>query len=153
MLRKKLGDDPFFQSLRDYLSDQDLSYSYAKTDDLKSIIQESSGEDVTEFFDDWIYGEGYPSYQINWSHNSQGNVDFEVSQLQSHPSVDFFEGPVTLKLIGSNSEESLINFVLTQNDQSFSFPISFDVESIEFDPFNDIILIKYLSWSLTKFFK
>ena len=56
MLRKKLGDDFFFQSLRDYLSDEDLSYSYAKTDDLKSIIEESTTEDVTEFFDDWIYG-------------------------------------------------------------------------------------------------
>ena len=46
---------------------------------------------------------------------------------------------ITIKLIGSENEESLINFVLTQNDQSFSFPVSFDVESIEFDPFNDII--------------
>ena len=69
MLRKKLGDEPFFQSLRDYLSDEDLSYSYAKTDDLKSTIEESTEEDVTEFFGDWIYGEGYPSYQISWSHN------------------------------------------------------------------------------------
>ena len=33
----------------------------------------------------------------------------------------------------------MINFVFTQNNQSFSFPVSFDVESIEFDPFNDII--------------
>ena len=39
MLRKKLGDEPFFQSLRDYLSDEVLSYSYAKTEDLKSIIE------------------------------------------------------------------------------------------------------------------
>jgi len=139
MLRKKLGDEPFFQSLRDYLSDEDLSYSYAKTDDLKSIIEESTAEDITEFFNDWIYGEGYPSYQINWSHNSQGNLNLEVSQSQSHSSVDFFEGPITLKLIGSENQESLINFILTQDDQFFSFPVSFDVESIEFDPFNDII--------------
>ena len=77
--------------MRDYLSDEDLSYSYAKTDDLKSIIEESTAEDVTEFFNDWIYGEGYPSYEINWSHNSQGNLNLEVSQSQSHSSVDFFE--------------------------------------------------------------
>ena len=125
MLRKKLGDEPFFQSLRDYLSDEDLSYSYAKTDDLKSTIEESTEEDVTEFFGDWIYGEGYPSYQISWSHNSQGNLNLEVSQSQSHSSVDFFEGPITLKLIGSDNEESLINFILTQDDQFFSFPVSF----------------------------
>ena len=69
---------------------------------MKSIIEESTEEDVTEFFDDWIYGEGYPSYQINWSHNSQkGNLNLEVSQSQSHSSVDFFEGPITVKLIGS----------------------------------------------------
>ena len=42
-------------------------------------------------------------------------------------------------ITGSENEESFINFVLTQNNQSFSFPVSFDVESIEFDPFNDII--------------
>ena len=33
----------------------------------------------------------------------------------------------------------LINFILTEDDQFFSFPVSFDVESIEFDPFKDII--------------
>ena len=32
MLRKKLGDDVFFQSLRNYLVDPDHAYGYAKTE-------------------------------------------------------------------------------------------------------------------------
>ena len=50
MLRKKLGDTNFFQALQDYLSTPEHAYDYAKTEDFISIVETSSGEDLTEFF-------------------------------------------------------------------------------------------------------
>src|SRR5690606_18870975 len=99
MLRKKLGDAVFFQGLKDYLADPELAYGYAKTEDLIRIMEDASGVDLNEFFDDWIYEEGYPQYTIRWNQtNGASNMIVTISQTQSHPSVSFFEVPVPLRI-------------------------------------------------------
>ncbi|MCB0464960.1 MAG: M1 family metallopeptidase, partial [Aequorivita sp.] len=72
MLRKKLGDAVFFQGLKDYLDDPALAYGYAKTPDLIRNMENASGEDLSEFFNDWIYGQGYPRYTIFWNQLTSG---------------------------------------------------------------------------------
>ena len=61
MLRKKLGDDDFYQGVKNYLSHPDLAFNYAKTEDFIPIMEAQSGEDLTEFFSDWLYNQGYLS--------------------------------------------------------------------------------------------
>ena len=67
MLRKKVGDDDFYQGMQDYLSDTNLAFDYAKTPDYVAKMETASGTDLTEFFSDWVYNQGYPSYTINSS--------------------------------------------------------------------------------------
>ncbi|RYG07004.1 MAG: M1 family peptidase, partial [Chitinophagaceae bacterium] len=64
MLRWKLGDTAFFQGLKNYLADANLAYGYAETNHLKLHLETVSGQSLTEFFNDWLYGQGYPSYQV-----------------------------------------------------------------------------------------
>ncbi len=140
MLRKKLGDAVFFQGLKDYLADPELAYGYAKTEDLIRNMEDASGEDLNEFFDDWIYGQGHPRYTIQWNQaNGQANLNLKISQTQSHPSVSFFEVPVPLRLIGTQGE--MLDIVLnnTVNDQMFQPAVGFTVQSVQFDPEKDII--------------
>src|SRR5690554_6267362 len=47
MLRKKLGDDNFFQGMQNYLNHPDLAYGYAKTEDYKEVMETASGQDLT----------------------------------------------------------------------------------------------------------
>ncbi|MDP2687190.1 MAG: M1 family aminopeptidase [Aequorivita sp.] len=140
MLRKKLGDAVFFQGLKDYLADPALAYGYAKTEDLIRIMEDASGEDLNEFFDDWIYGQGHPRYTIQWNQaNGPANLNLKISQTQSHPSVSFFEVPVPLRLIGTQGETLDIVLNNTVNDQTFQPAIGFTVQSVQFDPEKDII--------------
>lgn len=140
MLRKKLGDPVFFQGLKDYLADPALAYGYAKTEDLIRIMENASGEDLNEFFDDWIYGQGHPRYTIQWNQaNGQANLNLKISQTQSHPSVSFFEVPVPLRLIGTQGETLDIVLNNTVNDQTFQPAVGFTVQSVQFDPEKDII--------------
>ena len=104
MLRKELDDTLFFESLQNYLVDPDFSYGYATSDEFIASVEESTQEDLTEFFNDWLYGEGYPTYTIEWSQPSENLARFVINQTQSHSSVDFFESKVTLKLNGTNGE-------------------------------------------------
>ncbi|MDG5490579.1 M1 family aminopeptidase [Psychroserpens sp. SPM9] len=139
MLRKKLGDAPFFQALQDYLASETLAFDYAKTEDFIAITETSSGEDLTEFFSDWLYNEGYPSYTVEWHQPAANEVSITLSQTQSHPSVSFFEAPVPLRLIGTLGQEQNIVLDHTQNQESFLETIDFTVNSIVFDPESDLI--------------
>ena len=139
MLRKKLGDDNFFYGMKQYLSDSDFAFSYAKTEDFKSKMEVSSGVSLTDFFNDWIYNQGYPSYQIEWSLPSSQVIQFKLNQLQSHPSVSFFELPVKVRIYGTNGEiqDEILNH--TFDGELFDRNVSFNVASVEFDPEADLI--------------
>ena len=139
MLRKVLDDTLFFQSLQNYLADPDFSYGYAKSDEFIASIEQTSQVDLTEFFNDWLYGEGYPSYNIEWSQPAANLVRIVVNQTQSHESVDFFESKVTLKLNGTNGETLDIILDHNYNGQEFYETVLFEISDVEFDPYYDII--------------
>lgn len=139
MLRKKLGDTDFFQGMKDYLADTNFAYDYAKTEDYKTKMETASGVNLTEFFDDWIYNQGYPSYIVEWSLPSTNMISFKLNQIQSHPSVSFFEAPVTLRIHGTGGEmqDEVLNHTI--DGETFDRSVTFDVASVEFDPESDLI--------------
>jgi hypothetical protein len=98
-----VGDSAFYAGCQNFLNDPSLRFSFAKTADLKSHMEASCGCNLTDFFDQWVFGQGYPSYQIIW--NQVGDsVVFNVSQSQSHSSVSLFTTPMPLQVIDSNGQ-------------------------------------------------
>ncbi len=132
MLRWKLGDDSFFQSVRNYLADSSLAFGYAHTEDLKRHFELESGENLDDFFEDWFYGEGFPSYQVEWS-NMGDRVRIKLNQTTSHPSVDFFEIPIPVRVSGANVD-SLLSLHPSFQGQEFDIELPFEVERLEIDP-------------------
>ncbi|WP_121667965.1 M1 family aminopeptidase [Mesonia aquimarina] len=139
MLREKLGDQDFFQGLRNYLTNPSLSYAYAKTENLKDELESQSGLNLTEFFQDWVYSEGYPSYDVTYQQDQSNLISITLNQSQSHNSVDFFEANVPVKLIGTNGEEMEYVFENTQNGEVFQENPGFEVAALEINPDFDII--------------
>lgn len=132
MLRWQLGDDDFFQGLRNYIQDPQLADNYARTADLKRHLEEVSGKSLTVFFDQWYEKEGYPSYDINWSQTGD-NVQVKVNQTTSHPSVGFFEIPIPVQLIG-NDIDTIVRLEPFLNGQVFDVLVEFPVTDLVFDP-------------------
>lgn len=139
MLRKKMGDDNFYQGLRNFLAHPDLAFNYAKTSDFIPIMEAASGLDLTEFFNDWLYNQGYPSFTVLWNQPNSNQIQINLSQSTSHSSVDFFETDVTLQLLGSQGEVQEITLSHTGQNQEFVESVNFDVVSVIFDPNADII--------------
>lgn len=139
MLRFKLGDANFFQGVKNYLNDPALAYNYAKTPDLQAHLESVSGINLTEFFSDWVYNQGYPSYTIVATNYASGQVQIAINQTQSHPSVSFFEMPVPIRFIGSLGEQKEVILDNTFNGQTFLVDIPFVLSSIVFDSKKDII--------------
>ncbi|MCA0933506.1 T9SS type A sorting domain-containing protein [Lutimonas saemankumensis] len=135
MLRYKLGDDAFFSGIKNYLKDPDLAFSYAVTSDLQRHLEASSGKELEEFFKDWYYGEGYPTYEAIWSQKESDLIlNIRIRQEQSHPSVSFFEMPVPVTVTGPFGETEKLRLEVSENDQMFSAQLDFRAISVEIDP-------------------
>ncbi len=131
-LRWIMGDSAFFAGLNDYLHDVNLAYGFARTVNLKSHLENASGQDLTWYFDDWFTGEGFPSYNINWSQAGDA-VTFTVGQTQSHPSVTFFRMSIPVQFKNA-TRDTIIRVLNTFSGQSFTAAIPFAVDSVIFDP-------------------
>ena len=134
MLRFKMGDTAFFQALKNYLADSSLAYGYAVTTNLKSHLEAVYGSSLTEFFNDWIYNQGYPSYTITAQNWGAGQGRFTISQTQSNNSVSYFEMPVPVRIFGINGEQQDVVLNNTINGEVIIQPINFPIANIEFDP-------------------
>ncbi len=138
MLRWKMGHTAFVQAIRNYLADTNLAYKYAITTDLKAHLESVYGQSLTEFFNDWVYNQGYPSYNITYQNWGAGQVKIIVNQTQSHSSVTFFEMPLEIRLNGSSTFQN-VRLENTQNGQEFIIDVPFEVTSAVFDPKKHII--------------
>ena len=134
MLRGKLGDDAFFKSMKDYLKDENTSYAYARTEEFKNIVEESSSVELSAFFSQWVYGEGYPSYNIQWNQDDENNILINIKQDQSDASVDYFQMPIEFKVKDINNIETIVKVENTVDDENFTISFDNEISDINFDP-------------------
>ena len=139
MLRFKLGDSVFFQGIKNYLVDSNLAYKYAVTTNLQTHLEAVYKSSLTEFFNDWIYNQGYPTYNITVQNTTAGQAKITVSQTTSDTSVPFFEMPVPIRLLGANGQTQEVVVNNTVNGEQFNVPVNFTVIGVQFDPNKNII--------------
>ncbi len=132
MLRWKLGDANFFNGLKNYLNDPLLIEKFATTPDLKKHLEAVSGKDLTVFFNQWYYNEGFPTYQVIWSQHSD-SLTVTLNQTQSQGSVFFFEMPVPIKFVGDLKDTTIV-FDHTVSGQVFKTKVNFPIKTVLFDP-------------------
>ena len=155
MLRFKLGDTAFFNGLKNYLADSSLAYGYAKTPNLQAHLETAGGVSLAEFFNDWVYNQGYPSYNVTVSHGGTGTVLVTLSQTQSDPSVSFFEMPVPIMFTGPSGETYSTVLDNTVNNQQFTVPVPFSVAgaqvnaSLDIISFNDTVTLSDAPFNMT----
>ena len=92
MLRQELGDEAFWQSIRQYYST--YKNSNATTADLKNKMEEVSGKDLQQFFDQWLYNVGQPALAGNWTY-AKKKVHVEINQIQDN----LFDFPLEIGLV------------------------------------------------------
>ena len=134
MLRWKMGDTAFYNGVRSYLADNNLAFAYAITTDLQPHLENAYGSSLQEFFNDWLYNQGYPSYNITVTNWGAGQAKITVNQTQSHSSVSFFEMPLEIRLHGALGATHDVVVNNTVNNQEFIVPVPFTVTNVTFDP-------------------
>lgn len=100
MLRKYVGDDAFFASLKKYLNDN--KFKPVEAHNLRLAFEAVTGEDLNWFFNEWFFAKGHPDIEISYSWNDtikKETVIIEQKQnLKETPlyklplAIDIYEG-------------------------------------------------------------
>ena len=149
MLRGILGDALFFQTLRTYVATPSVAYKAAVTEDFQAVAEQVSGQKLGYFFQEWIYGESYPTYKATVSPGSAANtatVRLEHRNTTATNPVSFTM-PVQLR-VQSATGDTTVTVFNDRADQTFTVPSRGVVTGLVIDP-NNLILKRVESVTLT----
>lgn len=135
MLRNLVGDDAFFASLTRYLNQNKLSA--VELAELRMAFEETTGEDLMWFFDQWFLQRGHPELRVTHSYENSA-VLLRVQQVQDTLYQPVFRLPVAVAIWNGN-QATEHRLVITKADQTFRLPASQRPTLVKFD--NEGILL------------
>jgi aminopeptidase N len=141
MLRGIVGDNKFFQIMREYADESGLAYNVATTEDFQRIAERVSGMNLNYFFQEWIYGESYPNYFIGWNYKEVSGDNYILTLLVTQSvktNPKFFTMPIQVKITTSKGI-TIQNIFNNSQTQTWELPIIGKPLSIEIDPNNWIL--------------
>ncbi|MEI7595829.1 MAG: M1 family aminopeptidase [Bacteroidota bacterium] len=124
------SDSMFFAVLKNFLST--YAYSVATGEDFKQVAQATTGADYTDFFNQWYYGEGYPTFNINWSQTSD-TVTIFSNQTTSTTITPLFKTHFDVKL-KTASGDTIVRLYHATNNEIFKLYFPKTVTSVVVDP-------------------
>jgi len=139
MLRGYVGDEAFFASLKKYLSDN--QYSAVEVDELRMAFEDTTGEDLKWFFNQWFLSAGHPALSLETSY-TDGKVMLTLEQTQDTennvPGV--FRLPTQVAIYTNGSTTPMIqDIVIDERKQTFTFPVSVAPDVVVLDPKHELL--------------
>jgi len=140
MLRGIMGDEYFYETLKGITELKRGKSTYLSTQRFREICEyyasENEPKDFKYFFDQWIFGEYYPTYKVEYEKTRSG-VNLRVLQEKVEGQKQFFEMPARIRFTledGSTVEKVVQLKALA--DQTIEIELDKDFNRLEFDPFN-----------------
>jgi aminopeptidase N len=137
-LRYEINNDSvFFTAIRAFQNT--YAKSTASVIDFKNFMQIQTGINFAQFFNQWYYGEGYPTFSVSW--NQGGGVFYlKSTQTTSKPSsIPLFMTHVDYRISRTAKPDTIVRLYHDQNIENYSFPLIGTVTSIGVDPNNWIL--------------
>jgi len=132
MLRHVLGDTPFWNGMAFYRNR--FALSTATTDDFRVAMQDSTGKDLNQFFQQWIFLPGAPAYQYGYSNltvNGNRYLALQLKQVQTS-TYPIFQMPVDVDVTAGAKTRYVLNN--TVGTQYYLIPVSASVTAVAIDP-------------------
>lgn len=136
MIRFELQNDViFFNVLKDFIAT--YKNSTATGMDFKGIVESFSRRDFTDFFNQWYFGEGYPTYSVLWTKKND-TITLNVTQTTSSTATPLFKMLMEYKL-KSASGDTIVKVRQTANSNTFKIHTHKTITNIEVDPNNWVL--------------
>lgn len=145
-LRWLIGDTAFYKALRNYAADSNLTYQFATSSKLIQHFESASSMDLKAYFQNWLYGEGYPIYLFKLNKAEKRMI---IAQNTTHPSVTFYKMKIPVSIYAGGSKTNLV-LDYTYNQQEFPLNVLGTIDSIKIDPDNWLIGKKIIREGLSE---
>ena len=131
MLRKAVGDDAFFASLKNYLETN--KFKSGEIHNLRLAFEETTGQDMNWFFNQWFLNKGRPDLLVTKRYMStEGNIEITVEQKQNFKKVPLYRLPIEVDFYVSGKVERT-KIIVTEAKQTFTVKVSAVPELVNFD--------------------
>ncbi|HEX2969187.1 MAG TPA: M1 family metallopeptidase [Bacteroidales bacterium] len=128
MLRDQIGDSVFRKGLQMFYNK--YRNSNVVTDDFRKVMEEASGQQLNDFFRQWLYTGGQPVLDIRVEKGKRGTSRITIEQKQDR----IFTFPVEI-LIGTSAGDKLLRIQVKERltkytvpDRVFSYKVDPDVK-------------------------
>ena len=131
MLRKYVGDDAFFASLKLYLEKN--KFKTAEAHDLRLAFEETTGEDLNWFFNEWYFAKGHPELDIKKSYDaSTKKLKLEITQSQDFKVCPLYKLPVYIDIY-VNGKTTRQRIWIDDVKNTFTFDVPSNPDLVNFD--------------------
>ena len=138
MLRLQIGDEAYWQGIKTYITDSKLRDAYAYTADFKTHMEQASGENLSNFFDDWVYGEGFPTFRLEWAQATDGHTILKLKQSAALNPQQIFELRVPV-LIEGQTESTYVWINSQRTESTTELNINFPISNISLIPHYEVM--------------
>ncbi len=131
MLRKLVGDDAFYASLKVYLDKN--RFKSAEIHDLRLAFEEVTGQDLNWFFNQWFLSAGHPELTILHSYDEkEKKYTVTLKQVQDMKKSVLFRIPMTVDIYANGKVERK-QIVMEKGKQDFVFdaPVRPDLVNVD----------------------
>lgn len=131
MLRGHVGDGPFWAGIRAYY--RQYRDGNASTEDFRRVMEETSGADLSWFFDQWLKRAGSPVVEGTWSYRPESkSIKLELAQTQAGEPYRLSLG-IGIREAG-DSGDRVEKVQLSEARRTFEFKADKAPASVELDP-------------------
>lgn len=133
MLRETVGDEMFWKALNHYLAEN--QYRNVVTADLQRAFEQTTGQQLDWFFNQWVYRAGYPELRVRSTYspvNRRLALDVEQTQMPDSTTPEVFRLPVEIELATARGARTE-HIEMTQRTQRFNFQLDGRPLMIRFD--------------------
>jgi aminopeptidase N len=136
MIRYEMQNDAlFYLALRNFLDR--YANNVATGMDFKEVLEETSGMDFTEFFEQWYFGAGFPIYEVEWE--QQGDqLTIHSTQSTSSAQTPLFKMSMEYTIYHVEGDTTVRVFH-DENVESFQFQMPYTVVDIGIDTRNMVL--------------
>ncbi len=130
-IRTEIGDSSFFKGIRNYLHEKNMGYAHTR--DLQRHLEATSNQSLDYLFTNWVYGQGYPVYDIQWVYSAiDKQVNMVVKQTGSVAN-DFYKLHIPITLKNKQGNTYTVKLWNDKPDQVYHIPVAFIPNEIVFN--------------------
>ena len=131
------NDSVWFNTLRGFQNT--FKNSNASGIDFKNYYQTQTGINATQFFNQWFFGQGYPTFNVKF-YSAPNTCIIKSTQTTSFPSsVPLFITPMEYKLTRTGFPDTTVRVMHSNAVENYTFSLLGTVTGVVCDPNNWVI--------------